>query len=43
MVKVACNFEDCHTSVAALTRVIAHKHKVRVVYTAHEFHFYKRY
>lgn len=32
----------CHTPVAAaLTRIIAHKHKVRVVYTAHGFHFYR--
>ena len=32
----------CHTPVAAaLTRIIAHKHKTRVVYTAHGFHFYR--
>ena len=32
----------CHTPVAAaLTRIIAHRYKVRVVYTAHGFHFYQ--
>lgn len=32
----------CHTPVAAaLARMAAHKHNVKVVYTAHGFHFYQ--
>ncbi len=32
----------CHSPIgAALARIIAHRRKIRVIYTAHGFHFYK--
>ena len=35
------SFVHCHTPVAGvITRIIAHKHKVKAIYTAHGFHFY---
>ncbi len=31
----------CHTPLAGcLSRIVAHRHKVKVIYTAHGFHFY---
>ena len=35
------SFVHCHTPVAGvITRIVAHKHKVKTIYTAHGFHFY---
>ena len=36
------SFVHCHTPlVSAMARVICHKHGIKVIYTAHGFHFYK--
>ena len=36
------SFIHCHTPIASvITRIIAHQEKVKVIYTAHGFHFYK--
>lgn len=35
------DFVHCHTPVASvITRMICHRYKVKVIYTAHGFHFY---
>lgn len=35
-------FVHCHTPIAsAVTRIAAHKMKIKTIYTAHGFHFYK--
>lgn len=35
-------FVHCHTPIAsAITRIVCHKLKIPVIYTAHGFHFYK--
>lgn len=36
------DFIHCHTPIAAvISRIVAHKKNVKVIYTAHGFHFYK--
>lgn len=36
------DFLHCHTPIAsAVTRIAAHKMKIKTIYTAHGFHFYK--
>lgn len=36
------NLIHCHTPVAAaISRVVAHQERIKIIYTAHGFHFYK--
>lgn len=36
------NFIHCHTPIAStITRLVAHKNDIKVIYTAHGFHFFK--
>lgn len=42
LTKYEFDFVHCHTPIASvITRVCCHKKKIKVIYTAHGFHFYK--